>query len=147
MKAIKVFIAMVCLLAMVSVRAQVVNVPGNAKEHFLKTYKNAKDETWSNNVTNYTVKFNDGGKVCRGHYDVDGSWSFTETLMDLGQMPKSVQESLSKSRFADWKTLGVTEIHNSKKQHLYRVEVSKGIQKQFIFYDENGKEVKSSIKV
>lgn len=138
---------MLCLLAAVSVHAQVVNVPGKAKEHFLKTYKDAKNETWSNNVTNYTVKFDNGTEVCRAHYDVDGTWSYTETLMALSQMPKAVQESLSKSRFADWKTIGITAVDNSKKQHLYRVEVSKGIQKQFVFYDESGKEVKSNIKI
>jgi hypothetical protein len=128
-------------------QAQVVNIPAAAKEHFLKTYTAATEAKWSNNVTNYTVKFKDKGAVCRAHYRLDGTWDFTETLMDKDKMPEAIKSSLSKSRFSDWKVESLAEVRNDNKQHLYRVEVKSGVQKQFVFYDVNGKEVKTSPKL
>jgi hypothetical protein len=147
MKKIISFLMVSCLLFMAqSVTAQVVNIPGAAKEHFLKTYPANTEADWSNNVTNYTVKFKNDGKTMRGHYRMDGTWDFTETMMTNEQLPADIKASLSKSRYSDWELQTVTKVNNDNKQELYRVEVKKGSQKQFIFYDITGKEVKSSMK-
>jgi hypothetical protein len=52
---------------------------------------------------------------------------------------------LSKSRFSDWEKESVAYIVNSKKQNLYRIELKKGIEKKFVFFDKKGKEIKTSV--
>jgi len=130
-----------------SIQAQVVNIPDNAKEHFSKTYAGATEVDWSNNVTYYTAKFKKGDKVCRSHYKIDGTWNFTETYMTPEQLPAAVRASLAKSRFAKWDWESAAKIHNHDNQELYRVGVKKGIEKKNVFYDENGKEVKTNIQI
>ena len=148
MKKVIGFLLVSCLVLMAhSTKAQVVNIPGAAKEHFLKTYPGATDVDWSNNVTNYTVKFKKGDKTCRGHYRVDGTWDFTETMMAPNQIPADIKASLAKSRFADWSIESAAKINNDNKEELYRVEVKKGMEKKNVFYDMAGKEVKTNMKI
>ncbi len=147
MKSFKAIALFVLFSGLVSItHAQVVNIPAKAKEHFLKTYTSASDVDWSNNVSNYTVKFKSGGNTMRGHYRLDGTWNFTETLMDVKDIPAPVKASYDKSRFADWSIASVTKVDNDNKEHLYRVEAKKGVAKEFVFYDKTGKEVKTAMK-
>lgn len=144
-------VSVICIMLFVgftqSLRAQVINVPAKSKEHFLKTYTAAKDADWSNNVTNYTVKFKSGNATMRAHYRLDGTWDFTETMLSKNDLPAAVKSSFGKSRFSDWEVLSVTKVDNDNKQHLYRIEAKKGVSKEFVFYDKNGKEVKTSVKL
>lgn len=146
-KLMALFFAFVLCGCLGSLQAQVVNVPARSKEHFLKTYTAAKDADWSNNVTNYTVKFKSGNATMRAHYRLDGTWEFTETLLTKNDLPEAVKSSFGNSRFSDWEIVSVTKVDNDNKQHLYRIEAKKGISKEHVFYDKNGKEIKTSVKL
>jgi hypothetical protein len=127
-----------------SAEAQVVDVPGNAKDHFFKKYPDAKNADWNNNVVSYSVKFELNKETCRAYYHMDGNWDYTEKYMVQSQLPATVKDSFSKSRYADWKVKSCSGIENNKGKQSYRVEVEKGIERKAIFFDKNGKEVKSS---
>lgn len=145
MKSLKAILILVLFSGIIGVaKAQVVNIPAAAKEHFLKTYSSAQSADWSNNVSNYTVRFKNGGADMRAHYRLDGTWNFTETLLTTSDIPKSVKSSYDKSRFSDWEIVSVAKVDNDNKQHLYRIEAKKGIAKEFVFYDKKGKEIKTS---
>jgi hypothetical protein len=145
MKSFKAILMLVLFSGMVAMaEAQVVNIPAAAKEHFLKTYASAKEADWSNNVSNYTVRFKNSGADMRAHYRLDGTWNFTETLLTTGDIPKSVKSSYDKSRFSDWEIVSVAKVDNDNKQHLYRIEAKKGIAKEFVFYNKKGKEIKTA---
>jgi uncharacterized membrane protein YkoI len=127
-----------------SLEAQVINVPKKSQSHFGKKYPSAKEVTWINNVTDYQVKFKDDNGTQRAYYHMDGTWNFTELYIDNSKIPAEVNSSLSKSRFSDWTIESSAFIENNKGKTMYRLEVKKGLEKKFVFYDKNGKEIKTS---
>jgi hypothetical protein len=144
MKKILVTLALfIYLFGISSVEAQVVDVPKKSKEHFFKKYPDAKNADWNNNVANYAVKFELNGTTNRAYYHMDGTWDYTDTYLQVDQLPAAVKESFSKSRFADWKTDAVALVENNKGKKSYRIEVKKGIENHSVYYDAKGKEVKS----
>ena len=130
-----------------SSQAQVINVPKKSKEHFFKKYPDAKNADWNNNVANYAVKFLLSDTTSRAYYNLNGNWNFTEYYLEESKIPVTVKESFSKSRFADWKTESYAWVENSKGKKAYRIEVRKGIEKMLIYFDKDGREVKSSWKL
>lgn len=127
--------------------AQVVNIPDKAKTHFSKKYPSAAEVEWKNNVVNYTAKFELDGIDKTAHYSLDGVWTFTDQDKELESFPEDVQTSVKKSRYSDWKIESSALVENSKNEKLYRVEFKNGISKRYVFYDESGKEVRSSVKL
>jgi hypothetical protein len=132
------------LFGISSADAQVVDIPNKSKEHFFKKYPDAKNADWNNNAVSYAVKFNMGSDTYRAYYHMDGTWDYTEKYMEMANLPQSVKDSYAKSRIADWKLESVAWVENNKGKKRYRIEASKGIEKKTIYYDKNGKEVKSS---
>jgi hypothetical protein len=130
-----------------SVSAQVINVPSKSQKHFGEKYPDAKNVEWSNNVAYYIAKFTVNDEKYRARYHINGNWDFTEKESELTKFPADVQSSLTKSRFSDWKVESAATVENKKKEHLYRIEVSKGIEKKYIFFDEHGKEIKSNMTI
>jgi len=128
-----------------SITAQVVVVPEKTKEHFAKKYPKAEGLHWSNNVVYYIGKFTQAGKAYEAHYNMDGTYNFTSQYVDLAKIPKEAKESYSKSRFAEWKVLTVAIIYHGEDENLYRIEVKKGIEKKYVYFNAEGKEVKTSI--
>jgi hypothetical protein len=146
MKKILVILSLfIYVMSNTSVQAQVVDVPKKSKEHFFKKYPEAKNADWNNNVVNYSVKFLLNDATSRAYYNLDGSWGYTETYMEEAQLPETVKDSFSKSRFADWKKESFASVENNKGKTAYRIEIKKGIEKKTIFFDKAGKEVKSSM--
>ncbi len=143
MKYLIFFIAAIFFVA-TSADAQVINVPKKSQNHFGKKYPNAKEVNWANNVTDYQVKFKDENGTQRAYYHMDGTWNFTELYIDRSKVPADVNTSLSKSRFSDWAVGSCALVENNKGQKLYRLEMKKGIEKKFVFYDKNGKEIKTA---
>lgn len=127
--------------------AQVVDVPKKAKDHFFKKYPEAKNADWNNNVVSYAVKFQLNDHTNRAYYHMDGRWDYTETYVEESELPAAVKESLSKSRFSDWKKEAFALVENNKGKKSYRIEVQKGIEKKSVFYNSKGKEVKSSVSL
>jgi hypothetical protein len=78
---------------------------------------------------------------------MDGRWDYTETYVEESELPAAVKESLSKSRFSDWKKEACALVESNKGKKSYRIEVQKGIEKKSVFYNSKGKEVKSSVSL
>jgi hypothetical protein len=132
------------LFAASSADAQVINVPKKSQTHFGKKYPKATEVNWINNVTDYQVKFKDEKGTQRAYYHMDGTWNFTELYIDKAKVPEDVMASLSKSRFSDWANESCAVVENNKGQKLYRLEMKKGVEKKFVFYDKDGKEIKTA---
>ena len=127
-----------------SLFAQVVNVPNKSEKHLTEKYPEAKNVNWSNNVKNYTAKFIVNDEKYKAYYNIDGSWDFTEVEMDYSKFPAPVATSFKNSRFADWKMESSAFVENNKDEKLYRVEVKKGLEKKYVFFDKDGKEIKTN---
>ncbi len=143
-KILVIFSLLICFTGYMSADAQVINVPKKAKEHFFKKYPDAKNADWNNNVANYVVKFQLDGATSRAYYYLDGNWDYTETYLEESQVPEPVKDSFSKSRYAEWNKENFASVENNKGKTSYRIVIKKGIEKKTIFFDKNGKEVKSS---
>jgi len=127
-----------------SSQAQVINVPNKSKNHFFKKYPDAKNADWNNNVANYEVKFQISDTTARAYYNINGNWNFTEYYMEESQIPETVKDSFKKSRFADLTKEAFAYVENRKGKKAYRIDLRTGVEKRAIFFDKNGKEVKSS---
>jgi len=143
-KILVIFSLFICFTGYTSAEAQVIDVPKKAKEHFFKKYPDAKNADWNNNVVNYAVKFLLNGTTSRAYYNLDGTWDYTETYLEESQLPETVKDSFSKSRYSGWNKENFASVENNKGKTSYRIVIKKGIEKKTIFFDKDGKEVKSS---
>jgi uncharacterized protein (DUF1684 family) len=130
-----------------SLQAQVVSIPNKSEKHFAKKYPGATNLNWSNNVAEYTCKFKFNGREYKAFYHMDGNWNYTIMYMQESELPEAVKTSLANSRISDWKPKSCVAVENNKGKRSFRVEREKGIEEMFIFYDKNGKEVKSTYKL
>lgn len=128
-------------------QSQVINIPDKSKAHFAQKYPNAKKVDWSNNVTSYVAKFKVNNNTHKSYYHMDGTWDYSVMYMLESQLPAAVKESVAKSRIASWKPKSAAHVENNKGEHTYRVEREKGLEKKYIFFDQNGKEVKAMYKL
>lgn len=123
--------------------SQVVAIPESTKKSFKGKYPKAANTIWKNNVTNYTASFSSEGSNFVAHYHLDGTWKYTEKIIDKADLPKAVIASYHKSRIAKLEYVSSAYIENSHQEKAYRIEARKGLEKIFIFYDKNGQEIKS----
>ncbi len=130
-----------------TVMAQVVKVPDNAKETFAKAYPKAKNVKWHNNVANYDADFKDGNDVCTAHFNVDGTWKFTEKHVNKSTIPAPAWDTYQKSKYRDWKLKTTRFIENNDGQKAYRFECKKGVETMYLFIDKSGKVIKENPSV
>jgi len=124
-------------------QAQVVKIPESSKKSFNEKYPKATKVEWGNNVSSYVARFNIGTVGYTAHYHLDGTWDYTERSLEKSQLPAAVLEAYSKSRIADWEYGSSAYVENSHNEKVYRIEARKGVEKKYIFFDKDGKEVKS----
>lgn len=134
-------------LAAIPAGAQVVSIPQKSKDHLAKKYPGATHTVWDNNVASYTCRFTWKNGEYKAFYHMDGTWDYSVHYLAETDLPKAVQEAVAKSRIADWKPKSAVKLENNKGEHFYRVERKKGIEIMYIFFDEQGKEKKSSLTI
>ncbi len=127
--------------------AQVVNIPETSKKDFEIRYPEASSIEWTNALAKYTVRFTLDNATYKAHYYVNGSWHYTEKFIGKEELPKAVIASYEKSRIADWEFLSSAFVENKFNEKGYRIEAKKGIEKKYIYYDENGKEIRSAMGI
>jgi uncharacterized membrane protein YkoI len=127
--------------------AQVVNVPKKSKEDLAKKYPKAEGISWSNDIVYYIAKFTQNGNEYHAHYNMDGTYNYTSQPIPFDKIPEKAKTSFKNSRFEDWKVLSVSRIEHGKDEPLYRIEVKKGIEKKYVYFNAEGKEVKSSLAI
>jgi hypothetical protein len=132
-----------CILFCGQLIAQVINVPNKSEKHFSEKYPKAANVNWKNNVTDYSASFDQDNLKHKAHYHMDGVWDYTETFLTEDKFPADVKSALTKSRYSEWKILSADLVENNKGEKMYRYELKKGIEKKYIFFDKDGKEIKS----
>ena len=124
-------------------QAQVVNIPEKSKADFESKFPDATDVEWTNSLAKYVVKFTKDDNTYKSHYYVNGSWHYTEKFLNKEELPKEVLTSYEKSRIADWEFVSSAWIENKYNEKAFRIEGKRGIEKKYLFFDEQGKELKS----
>jgi hypothetical protein len=89
----------------------------------------------------YLVEFTDAGTPQKTIFNKQGEKVATRRTIKEADLPKAVTDGFHKSAFKDWKIVGEREevTRHKDKQKVYRLEVEKGAEKRFLFFDPAGK--------
>jgi hypothetical protein len=76
-----------------------------------------------------------------------GEWRSSEAKINFDDLPATVKDGFSKSKYADWTKGSVTEIQRMGKAGQYKVYVEKSqpFQKKFLYFNVDGKLTKDAL--
>lgn len=140
----KYLLLLVTIFSVSALSAQVINVPDKAQKQFQEKYAGATSIKWTNNVANYEASFKMDSASWKAHYNIDGTWDYTEKFLKPGDAPAKVKESLSKGQYRKNKVKSFAYVENNKGEKLYRYEVKSGVTRTYVFYDQEGTQIKSN---
>ncbi|MBD0256213.1 MAG: PepSY-like domain-containing protein [Cytophagales bacterium] len=89
----------------------------------------------------YLVEFTESGTPRKTIFNKKGEKAATRRTVKEADLPKAVTDGLHRSAFKDWKVVGEREevTRHRDKQKVYKLEVEKGTEKRFLFFDPAGK--------
>lgn len=135
------FIITTFLVFSASTKAQLFSVPEIVKQTFPKQYPDAKEAKWSDGLNNHTVRFTLGDKSLKASYASKGDWVWTETKVEVAQLPKVVQDGFKNSNYKDWpvkETISVTKPRTEANE--YKIVVQKSaLKKRILVFDAKGR--------
>lgn len=140
----KIFWLSLISLFFTTASAQVINVPGKAQKQFQEKYIGATNIKWTNSVVSYLASFKMNDVTCKAHYNIDGTWTYTEKLVKKDSFPEKVKDSFSKSKYRSWTIKSVAEVEYPDSENLYRYEVKNGMTKTYVFFNKEGELVKTN---
>lgn len=140
----KYILLLLTFFSVYTVTAQVINVPDKAQKQFQENYAGATNIKWQNNVANYEAGFKMDGVSCRAHYNIDGTWDYTEKFLKKEDAPEKVKDSFSKSTYRKNTVKSFGYVENSKGEKLYRYEVKTGVTRTYVFFDAEGTLIKTN---
>lgn len=146
MKRILFAMLVMCVGLIYSADAQVRKIPADVTNAFSEKYSDAKNVEWKDKLSAFAATFELSGDKYEARFNKKGEWLSTEKEISIDDLPSSVKDGFSKSKYADWETKStyLLEIPGDKKQ--YRIHVSKSsVQKKILLFDEDGKLLKDNI--
>lgn len=135
------FIITAIFLFAATTNAQLFAVPEIVKQTFAKQYPDAKDAKWSDGLDNHTVRFSLGDKILKASYAPKGDWVWTETKVELTELPKVVQDGFNSSNYKDWTVKEtVTVVKPRAEANEYKIVVQKSaLKKKILVFDAKGR--------
>ncbi|MBN9385157.1 MAG: PepSY-like domain-containing protein [Chitinophagaceae bacterium] len=113
-------------LFFISVHAQFRKIPGVVTDSFKVKYPSAKAVTWKDRTTSFQATFTLGDNEYVAKYNSKGEWQQSEKKIKEEDIPASVKDGLSKSKYADWKIGSVTHRDLPGGKVEYTISVSNG---------------------
>ena len=142
------FIAAGIFMLSQGLNAQIRKIPAAVTESFKSKYSSAVNVEWKDKLTSYSAVFEADGKKHEAYFDDDGSWKFTETMIEEAEIPGTVKEGFDKSKYTDWEIHRVYKIEKSDNNTEYRIQVKKGdLKKKNLVFASDGKLLKDKITV
>jgi len=131
--------------------AQLGKIPVAVTAAFAKQYTTAKQVSYNDNLSDYSVSFLLDSNKMIAHYNSKGVWKGSEKEVAFEQLSAEVKEGFAKSKFADWKASGATILYLTEKQgggEQYRIRVTKGdIQRKYLYFNRTGRLVRDAITI
>lgn len=129
-----------CALLCSASFAQIRKIPANVTDRFAQQYPMATSIEWRDKLTGYTAAFSLNDSSYTAFYNNDGDWTSTEKVIDEEELPETVQESFSKSKYAEWERGPVYQLLFPGGQVQYRLQAIKNeIRKRNLYFDPSGK--------
>ena len=129
-----------------SVAQSKLKIPESVKETFTSQYPTAENVIYEDNLVSVQVHFQVSGEKMKASYNTKGRWKDTEKDWSFDQLPDSVKDGFSKSKYADWKVVETKIIYRPGGSDRYRVKVEKSdLQKKYIYFNQVGRLVDDDI--
>ena len=147
MKFIRIFLAITLFqIAAVQAKSQVTSIPQQAKESFFKQYPDATNVKWENDLINVNVKFEQDSSKMNAEYNNKGIWKSTLKEFSYDQLPEDVKDGFKKSKYADRELVEVKMLYLPGYVIQYRLKTVKSdVEKKYLFFNTNGKLVRSAV--
>lgn len=135
------FLAFCFMLTHSAVSAQIIPVPELVKEVFSKQYPDAKEVKWTGGLDNFTAKFTTGNKQLKASYGPKADWVWTETQIQMEELPAVVKEGFKNSKYKDWTVKEIVSVEKPRVvANEYKIVVQKSmINKRLLVFDAKGR--------
>jgi hypothetical protein len=125
--------------------AQFMRIPGPVTDSFKVRYPSAQGVTWEDKISAFQASFNMDSSKYQARFDSKGKWIGAEKKINKEELPASVKDGLSKSKYADW------QVGSARCNYLpggviqYSILVSKSdLQKKSLLFSSEGQLLKDS---
>jgi hypothetical protein len=144
----KLTLLLLAFTAVYSTQAQIRKIPSEVTDSFVARYPHAQKVSWKDNLTNFEAQFTLNNYEITADFNSKGEWQSSEKKIKFEELPATVQDGFSKSKYSDWEKLSTTEIEKNGEQIQYRIYVKKSsVEKKYLFFDANGKLLRDAIKI
>jgi len=146
MKKIVAFILAV-IFSTTAVFAQLREVPASVTDAFKSRYPHADNVAWKDKLGYFEATFQLSGAEVTADFSSKGEWKSSEAKTNYEDLPSSVRDGFSKSKYNDWTKGSVTEIQHMDKPVQYRIYVEKSqpFQKKFLYFNGSGALIKDAL--
>ncbi|HMH22900.1 MAG TPA: hypothetical protein VK563_14035 [Puia sp.] len=126
--------------------AQFRRIPGTVTDSFKLKYPAAKSVEWEDGITSFKATFILDNDKYTARYSSKGEWQGSQKKIKFDDVPVSVKDGLSKSKYAgEWKTGTVTARYLPRDIIQYNIVVYKGdLQKKNLLFSSEGQLLKDS---
>jgi hypothetical protein len=135
-----IWLAMLGILSVGMLQAQLRKIPSEVTDAFKAKYPSATNVEWKDNVSNFEAEFKMNDAECTAQFSSKGEWKESTKKMSFDALPAAVKDGFKKSKYNDWKTGSVRMIEENDKKTLYKIYAEKkGVtQKVFLYFNEEG---------
>src|SRR5207247_5948425 len=115
-----------CLAAIpLAGHSQLRKIPVVVTDAFKYKYRNAESVEWKDKLSHYVVHFLLNGERYEAAFKNDGTWTYSQKDISEEDIPDSVEQGLSKSKYADWDIESYFELTYPDDRVEYRLLVRK----------------------
>ena len=113
-------------------------IPARVTDAFHARYTDATNVEWTHGLTNYKAKFNLGMESFSAKFDRHGRWLASDRMVTTDRMPRSVQNTLRKTRYGRWEIKSSYVEYKPDEQPRYHVLAVNGTNWEMMVFDRDG---------
>ncbi|MFT3948076.1 MAG: PepSY-like domain-containing protein [Agriterribacter sp.] len=146
MKKVFFLVLIMCITLMYTSNAQVRKIPAEVTNAFSEKYGDAKNVEWKDKLSAFAATFELNGDKLEARFNKKGEWQSTDKELGIDDLPSSVKDGFSKSKYTDWETKAVYRVELPDDKKEYKVHVAKSsVQKKILLFDGEGKLLKDNL--
>lgn len=140
-------LALIASLGLTSIaNAQIRKIPAAVTEAFAAKYPVAKNVSWADKITSFQAEFDMDTHKYEAEFNSKGVWQKTEKTLSEEEIPLTVKDGLSKTKYADWEIKYQKEIINNSGATEYRLYAKKNdLQKKYLYFNMEGTLIRDAI--
>jgi len=114
-------------------------IPAKITDAFQARYAGAINVEWRHNIGRYKAIFKLGEYQMQAKFDRKGKWLESEKMLKKDMLPVTIKNSLSKSKYRQWKIKSFHEEYLPNEKSYCQITVVKGdFNKKSLIFDHQG---------